>query len=386
MQVVAVRQRLTELDSLRGLAALVVVTTHFFTLFDRPHVSNFQDLRSLSLLDQRWPLLLRMSPLGILLQGHSAVVLFFVLSGFVLSLPLMRRAVSPYWPGFLLRRLVRLYIPYAGALILASAGYILFSSHGIAALSPWFNRTWSQPFSWPLFFQHLLFIGEYDVQQINTAFWSLVYEMRVSLLFPIVYIAGSRLGTGVQLWLGFGLIATGILLNGKSDPWLPFTVAVAGMFQLGMTTARCFSSLLAWYQLLSVGKQRLLLVSTLLAFAYAVPVTKNLGGGLAGDLLMAPAAVLLIIIAAGNKRIANQLNHRVLCWLGERSYSLYLMHPTVLFTLVYVTYGRTAEHGFGYWLLLSILYLGLTVAVTEVFYRAVERPSLGVQRRIPLYR
>jgi peptidoglycan/LPS O-acetylase OafA/YrhL len=59
--------RFDELDSLRGLAACTVVLTHFWDGMDANiYLATFH------------------SPLRILVAGHNAVTLFFVLSGFVL--------------------------------------------------------------------------------------------------------------------------------------------------------------------------------------------------------------------------------------------------------------------------------------------------------------
>jgi Acyltransferase family len=72
--------RFEQLDSMRGLAALVVVFHHFYLMFYRAHF--------------------RSNPLSALIYpfvaGHESVMLFFVLSGFVLSLPLMKQVPFSY--------------------------------------------------------------------------------------------------------------------------------------------------------------------------------------------------------------------------------------------------------------------------------------------------
>ena len=64
----------------------------------------------------------------------------------------------------------------------------------------WINFTWSEPVTLHLVMQHILFLGNYDWSQFNTAFWSLVYEMRISLVFPLIALAVLRLRS---LWLIF---------------------------------------------------------------------------------------------------------------------------------------------------------------------------------------
>jgi peptidoglycan/LPS O-acetylase OafA/YrhL len=94
-------RRFHELDSLRGVAALTVVFHHF----SRICPESFTHL------------LIR-TPLRLLVAGHQAVILFFLLSGFVLTLPYKKKTRLSYAP-FLLKRVCRIYLPYLGALSLA---------------------------------------------------------------------------------------------------------------------------------------------------------------------------------------------------------------------------------------------------------------------------
>lgn len=69
-------KRIGELDSIRGLAALIVLFHHMY-----------QDLNN----NTRFPpIIFRYSPLRVLTNGHASVIMFFILSGFVLSLPFLK--------------------------------------------------------------------------------------------------------------------------------------------------------------------------------------------------------------------------------------------------------------------------------------------------------
>ena len=107
--------RLSELDSLRGIAALLVLFQHARVLgldprpFDHPMVEKVAHM------------LMHFSPLRVLEFGRGAVLFFFVLSGFLITVLLLQEwkaANAISLSHFYLRRALRL-VP---ALIAAVAG------------------------------------------------------------------------------------------------------------------------------------------------------------------------------------------------------------------------------------------------------------------------
>src|ERR1700709_492313 len=103
-------KRLTQLDGLRGIAALIVVIFHL-SLIAQP----FLDTNSTG--DAWW--WMSNTPLRIATDGTQAVLLFFVLSGLVVALPALREGFS--WKKYYASRFLRLYIPSWGALPLAAS-------------------------------------------------------------------------------------------------------------------------------------------------------------------------------------------------------------------------------------------------------------------------
>jgi peptidoglycan/LPS O-acetylase OafA/YrhL len=128
------RPRYAELDSLRGIAALTVVFYHFRLMW------------LFSVQEHRWSVVL--NPITC---GHEAVLLFFLLSGFVLAIPNLRGKGQPY-PIYLLRRSLRIYAPYLFALLFAVAGASVW--HGPLGHGYWAANTWSQPVSRHLVLAH----------------------------------------------------------------------------------------------------------------------------------------------------------------------------------------------------------------------------------------
>src|SRR5205807_5142069 len=82
----------------------------------------------------------------------------------------------------------REYIPYAAAVTAAIVVAIYCSRHGIHELSGWFNLVWTAPISWQLVLDHYLFLGSFDNKQFDPVIWSLVQEIRISIIFPLLMI------------------------------------------------------------------------------------------------------------------------------------------------------------------------------------------------------
>ena len=74
-------------------------------------------------------------------NGNAAVFIFFVLSGYVLSLPYLR-GTQPGYPCYVIRRVCRIYLPFAAAILLALLLYILAGRSAAPAASQWFNNLW----------------------------------------------------------------------------------------------------------------------------------------------------------------------------------------------------------------------------------------------------
>ena len=167
------RGRLTELDSLRGLAAMSVMLSHFAIVWKNDAMSGSSLVAKRLFVYLLYPVT----------AGREAVILFFILSGFVLSIPAINLRAQRYFV-FVIRRIFRIYLPYLAALALAVWGDITF--HGYITQSVWLHGAWSAPVDWHLVWQHVIFVGHYNTATFDPPFWSLVYEMRISLVFPVL--------------------------------------------------------------------------------------------------------------------------------------------------------------------------------------------------------
>lgn len=357
---VAPEPRYTELDSLRGVAALTVVFHHFRLMWLNEHPPAWLTLAN---------------PLT---AGHEAVMLFFLLSGFVLSVPYLRGRGQSY-PVYLLRRILRIYGPYFFALVLA----VLCAAkwHGpLAGADAWAKLTWNQPVSWRLVLSHVVMVGNYDWSQYNTAFWSLVYEMRISLIFPLLYLLVRRMGSrwSAVLALGMTLSSSMAIVRWPAMTDTLMTISYGAIFVWGILFATNVERVNAWYRGLDWAKTVLVAVGAIVLYTWGHHIATSLHVEVAGinQILITAGAAGYMILAMNAHWIRRILNSRAALWLGGVSYSLYLVHGTLLFALAH-TLGRRP----GLIVLFGIFVSG-SLPLAYVFNLAVEEPFLKLSRRV----
>lgn len=194
-------QRIEQLDSLRGIAAFIVMIGHYSVLF-----LEFRNFKFLNLLFS---------------SGSSAVSLFFVLSGFVLSISVVNNKNNSYFV-FLIKRFFRLYIPYILSVFLAMFCYYIFSKSNIMFVADeWSNKIWHTPISLKLLCDYLLFFGSFENGIFNPVYWSLVMEGRISLIFFLLIYCTYKIKffKNILLWIAICTVALFVnkLFQVKSD-------------------------------------------------------------------------------------------------------------------------------------------------------------------------
>jgi len=360
--------RFVSLDALRGIAALFVLTFHCWNigLFSEP-VSASQ-----------WRLW-NWTPLNLLITGRPWVILFFVLSGFVLACSL-ERAVSIDYRGFVLRRLCRVYLPFVGSILFSLVAYTLVQPERIPSLSPWFNElAWSEPPTLGMVARHLLMTGLIGDDRLNPIMWSLVYELRISLVFPALFLATNRWPRAVLATGLLANVAAGALTGCRSVQCQPFrgedvtdsvvlTVYFALFFIIGILLARHRDPVRRTIQSLSMPTATLFGVAA--AYAMILPNVPRLMPVTPADLFFALGAAALIGLAISRTGWIVALQVRPLRWLGKVSYSLYLTHNVVLLAVVHLLHAEVPPTV----LLLCVASASLLIA--EVSYRFLEAPAL----------
>ena len=355
------RHRYEELDSLRGVAAMVVVFYHVSLYWNPPYPAA-------------WTRAVQ-SPLGLLASGPDAVLLFFLMSGFVLFLPYLRPEGPDPYAQYLVRRVARIYLPYLAALALSVAADLLFYRPLDGLFPRWVN--WNRPFPVGAVWRHVVFVGQAPIAEFNPAFWSLVHEMRISLVYPLIAVVALRLSFAVGLPVSLALCSGGFVLADLCHVQDLNTIGYAGLFVLGALIARDLPRVRRIAEDRGMaGRVAMLAVAVvLLKVLHFVPERYH------GFWLVVPVhgagAALILVLALTAATFRAVLHTRVLRWLGRVSYSIYLVHGIVLYSLASLFWRGTRHHA-------ALMAAGvvLTLAVAHVFYTGIERPAMLLGRRL----
>lgn len=337
---------LRPMEGLRGVAVLLVFFVHYATL------------------SQPWQ-----SPGGavaVLLAhahavGNAGVDLFFVLSGFLIYGTLMARA-QPFAP-YMGRRLRRIY----PAFLVVLAIYLVLS-----LAMPSVSKLPAEPAdaAWYVLWNLLLLPGMLPIRPIVEVAWSLSYELFYYLVMPAV-IAGAALRARSRRWrIGFFLLmlGAGLLLAGVLGGPVRLSLFLAGVLLhevLGRWPQLRPHSLWAWLGWV--------LAASVMWWPMPGPA---LQAWRAAGLCLGFGLVCLVSFRDPLAAAARWLCARPLRWLGNMSYSYYLIHGLALhgFFLLAQRLWPAGEVGSAAALLMLIPALVCTLLVSALLFLAVERP------------
>lgn len=379
--------RIESLDSLRGLASLSVVIHHILLatpLFFLTHEHHKVDEWIVNLFSK--------SPLHMIWAGHEAVMLFFVLSGFVLALPFLSSRNSTY-PKYLTKRFCRIYIPYIVSIGLSIFLFSLINPSNVDGMSANFNNQWGHEVSFFSLISYVLLLG-FDTFNINGVTWSLVHEMRISIFFPFLMLFIAKFnwkksllyGISTSLMLWSALMIAAFITDIGSIKFLLISFAdtfyYTSFFIIGATLAKYREIIITYTKQLSIKvKSAAFILFVLLynlewisfgfgdlKFNESFVVSKLVT--IIIDFSIAGSVVILFSLVLSSTRLNILLNKKSLINLGKISYSLYLVHIIVLLTTVHLLHNALPIS------LLLCLVLVISVLAAIPFYMFVEKPSM----------
>jgi peptidoglycan/LPS O-acetylase OafA/YrhL len=372
-EVQLVSPRVEELDSLRGIAALSVVLHHclvVFSAFWAPYEVGYVPANPLVAA-------LAFSPLHLAWGGAEAVTVFFVLSGLVLAFPFLAPD-RPSYGAFVVKRMIRIYLPYLAVMAVAILLMEMLLPLGHPIASAWLDRYWQHRVDGWTVRDYLLMLGKPRENFVNPVIWSLVHELRICLIFPFL----MRLVRDQRPWqvlLLSLLVSSGAKLSLHSSGDLGWWSTIVDtsqylfLFAAGAELAKHRKYLSSIFRSLHPSVRSGMLAGSLLLLnaRWEIPSLRVISA-----LCIWLGAILIVALTLTSAGKGSFLRRRPLIWLGQISYSLYLTHCLVLFSLLFLLHFYLPNE------LIVAFVPFLSLCVAAGVYRAVEYPALSFARKL----
>jgi len=334
--------RLSNLDYLRGIAALGILAYHYTSWTFGAQSAD--------------------TPLGRV--GIYGVAVFYVLSGLTMYHVYATRMETPRQVGtFFVRRAFRIF-PLLWLVTLATL--VL-------------DREWPKPITAILNFTGLFGFFDWD-GYIALGAWSIGNELVFYALFPFLVLTLRRrwafwgavtLFTGIAAYFSFAALDAGVPL---SEQWAMYVNPLnqAFLFVAGIAVGRLLRDV-------SVPRWILLAVAVV---ALTVFVAWPSGAGqislVTGANRFVFSAVCVALCAVAYKLVvdAPRWLDRPLGTLGEASYSVYLIHPMAFTAVSMLVRDRLSD------VIVAAVAVAVTLVASVICYRLYERPITDVGRRL----
>ena len=290
--------------------------------------------------------------------GETGVAIFFLVSGFII--PASMRG-TPTFLRFWLRRIFRIYPLYLTIFVAA----LLVTKYLFDKPLPPLGIT---------IFSHLLIVQPWvGLPNFVGGAWTLLIEMIWYAAFSIAFFSG--IGTGKRLIVWF-LIAYAIVIAVAAIVFPQFPFGRFSIFALcfyGYAYLLRFEEKIDARTFMAISVTFLLLTLVSLFVGFALYPSGAHGAPTFTCVVISWGLALALFPIAIRLRNVDFCNSPVLRYLGEISYSLYLVHSLVMGIMMYL--------GVRVFVFLPIL-LVVTLTVSTLTYRFIERPGIALARRL----
>ncbi|MDR6928841.1 acyltransferase [Pseudomonas sp. BE134] len=348
--------RYASIDGLRGYLAFGVFVHHAIItlIFLRTGVFDFPPSNFYSQL------------------GQGSVALFFMITGFLFWSRLLTQGRQHDWLAFAVSRLFRLYPLYLPLML-------------IVFVTVFYLQNWELKDSWiQLFGQTLAWLtfDRPDVNQyhqtgmlISNVTWTLSYEVFFYLALPLAGMVFIYRGSWQQTVLCLiGIYGLYELIGMEHSLKKHFLASFLGGIGAAYWVRR--PQLVAW------GQTRMAGIIALLALAIAFTAF-NRAFALRPLLLM---SLFFVIVASGNT-LFGALKPRSIRWLGEISYSTYLLHGFVLWVFIQRLPLVLDLDVSDIWTFLPLMALCscLLIIISSLTFLYIEKPGITAGKKVLLW-
>jgi peptidoglycan/LPS O-acetylase OafA/YrhL len=357
------------LDALRAFGALGIAAHH---------IHRYRPLKAP--VDHLLPIFVH----NTCLYGWIGVQMFWVLTGFMLAYSLRNVELRPAVAGnFMLRRIVRLGIPYWTVVLLVAALDLIVRWIVSARNLP--PDLTDEPVTWIRLVANLLFVQDiFGYGNISAGTWFVAVDLQLSFVFVVLMMLVRPLsmngrvgGTAhvlalMALFLPWGLLALfGFNLDRQYEPWVVyyFHIPLLGAMAWWAIEGR-IPRLLFWAYAGTMA------AATVVRYNQYVPIPGSpTFSKLTVAAAVATATGVTIYLVGRRGHLGDWLGFGWLQYLGRISYSLFLIHYPVSWAVLYLGCHWTGDHELSAVIWLIVAFTSSIIAA-HLFYKFVEAPSL----------
>ncbi|RON58891.1 acyltransferase family protein [Pseudomonas frederiksbergensis] len=348
--------RYASIDGLRGYLAFGVFVHHSIItwIFLRTGVIDFPPSNFYSQL------------------GQGSVALFFMITGFLFWSRLLAQGRNHDWLAFAVSRLFRLYPLYLPLML-------------IVFVSVFYLQNWELKDSALRFAGQILAWLTFDRPDVNqyhqtgmlisNVTWTLGYEVFFYLALPLTAMVFIYRGSWLQVVLCLiGIYALYQVIGWEHSLKKHFLASFLGGIGAAYWVRR--PKLVAWSQTRMAG------IIALIALAIAFTAYSR-AFSLMPLLLM---SVFFVIVASGHT-LFGALKPRSIRWLGEISYSTYLLHGLLLWVMVQRLPHVLAIDTRETWVFLPMMALCacLLIIISSLTFLYIEKPGINAGKHFLLW-
>ena len=360
-------ENLRQLHIIRGLAALYVAIGHakvilwsggteYMVQFPRTEWSAFDYLWfSIDILSS---------------SAREFVIVFFVLSGFFIAYSFQKNQ----WKikDFFLNRIVRLVPPYFFSVLMSILVFLAMDHFTPTLFEVDFGRAINirmiksfQELNLETIVRSIFFLPNHDYVAGNFSYWSLIQEWFFYLAIPFLILRKN-----LSLLLSTGLFVVGIIwFSGFKDPFSRFFFQFAIFFFSGVR----------FFDFIQNEEWKKWLPNQMLSYTIlTLSVLLTIGLGALDyspwSVISAAFLTMIAIMVLLKYPITIKPLFNAGVFLGDISYSLYILHLPILYSLYMLLFSFTGKHIFYtriYWLAIPIV-----VFVSYLAFQLVELKTL----------
>lgn len=349
---------LTRLESVRGCAAIAVAMTHCFAIF--PYAKDEHPLQS------AWQVVVH-----IMFQGTSALITFFVISGYVLSISLDRSETTfRNVLIFYMRRIYRIFPAHIVWMFIALGMLLVFYTPGqIPTADGWFNDMNSGPMNIMIFVLNLALV----ITSLIPGEWTLTLELLVYLIYPLMYVINRRGGVPGNLLLLVLLLACSYMYG--EIRLLHYLVA----FYFGLAAPPLYKRFIE--RISDRTGTILLWTSIFLLLVFPIMTIKLKFATLIVQLLTGGFIIFSCIYMKRDRALFRFLDGTRIQRMGQISYSFYISHFLINYWVAYFLFRLVGPQTAGelrFLFMAAVAAISITIAhkVSSISYEKIEAPTM----------